>query len=105
VYWSVSRGGIVVEAQAYYVYVLWSDAVHKFYVGITDDLDRRVRQHNEGVSRWTRGRGPWRCVWRQRCASLTEARRLENRLKRQKGGQGFYRITGLAAMDFQSSGS
>ena len=28
--------------------------------------------------------------------SLSEARKLENLLKRQKGGEGFYKITGLA---------
>ena len=91
--------------QPYWVYVVWSDACRRFYIGVTDDVERRVRQHNEGISRWTRGRGPWRLVWQQRCADLGEARRLENRLKRQKGGKGFYQITGLAEADFRPSGS
>ena len=91
--------------QAHWVYVLWSDTCRRFYIGLTDEVERRVRQHNAGISRWTRGRGPWRLVWQQRCTDLREARQLENRLKRQKGGEGFYQITGLTQADFRPSGS
>jgi len=65
------------------------------YVGCTTDLKQRLSDHNEGVSIWTRHRGPWKLVWSQDCASLSEARKLENLLKRQGRGTGFYKITGL----------
>ena len=78
----------------YRVYVL-QNSVGKFYVGLTDDLSRRINQHNAGVSRWTRGKGPWRLVWQSESMPLSAARKLENRLKRQGRGSGFYSITGL----------
>jgi predicted GIY-YIG superfamily endonuclease len=78
----------------YRVYVLRNlDA--KFYIGLAADVDRRFEQHNSGRSQWTRARGPWTCVWQSEELSLSDARKLENRLKRQKGGYGFYRITGI----------
>ncbi|MCD6339479.1 MAG: GIY-YIG nuclease family protein, partial [Verrucomicrobia bacterium] len=35
----------------------------KRYIGLSADVARRLRQHNEGVCRWTRSRGPWRLEW------------------------------------------
>ena len=67
----------------------------QFYVGITDDLTRRLLQHNTGKSKWTKSRGPWRLVWQTSELSYSQARKLENKLKRQKGGDGFYKITQL----------
>ncbi len=58
------------------------------YIGLSDDIVRRVEQHNRGVSRWTRGKGPWVLEWTSTTRSLSEARKLENLLKRQKGGVG-----------------
>jgi predicted GIY-YIG superfamily endonuclease len=55
----------------------------------------RVQQHNAGLTRSTRGRGPWILVWQSDTLKLSDARRLEFDLKRQKGGNGFYRKTGL----------
>ena len=79
----------------YRVYVL-QNAAGKFYVGLSDDVPRRVQQHNRGESRYTKGKGPWAIRWISERLSLSDARKLENRLKRQKGGIGFYLITGLS---------
>ena len=78
----------------YRVYALQNDE-GKFYIGLSDNVTRRVAQHNSGRSRWTKERGPWTIVWQSKVLSLTTARRLENRLKRQGRGKGFYSITGL----------
>jgi predicted GIY-YIG superfamily endonuclease len=78
----------------YSVYVLRNPA-GRFYIGLSDDIQRRIRQHNSGASQWTRSRGPWVLVWTGDAVTLTDARKLENLLKRQKGGDGFYRLTGL----------
>ena len=72
----------------YHVYVLQNEGGRR-YVGLSDDPLRRLQQHNMGLSRWTKNRGPWSLIWQSKGLSLSEARRLENRLKRQKGGHGF----------------
>jgi hypothetical protein len=40
-------------------------------------------------------------IWTSEAKFITEARKLENLLKKQKGGSGFFRLTGLT----RSSGS
>jgi len=79
---------------SYRVYIL-QNGKGRFYIGLTDDLARRLKQHNDGESRWTKARGPWKVAWKSDELSLSDARRLENRLKRQGRGRGFYSITGL----------
>jgi predicted GIY-YIG superfamily endonuclease len=79
----------------YHVYVLRNpDGRH--YIGLTENAVRRLAQHNAGESKWTAQHGPWVLVWEGPAMSLSEARKLENLLKRQKGGAGFYRLTGLS---------
>ncbi len=83
-------GGSVI----YRVYVL-RNTEGRFYIGLSEDVLTRLHQHNEGKSSWTSSRGPWSLVWTSPMLTLTHARKLENRLKRQKGGLGFHRLTGL----------
>ncbi len=86
--------------ERYWVYVLRNPA-GRFYIGVTSDVARRVSEHNTGQSKWTSKFGPWEVVWQRAPMPLTEARKLENRLKRQRGGRGFFALTGLCS----SSGS
>ena len=79
---------------AYRVYVI-RNRVGKFYIGLSDDIDGRINQHNVGHSKWTRGKGPWTLIWQSEEMNLSSARKLELLLKRQKGGDGFYRMIGL----------
>src|SRR5437870_3439545 len=68
----------------------------KYYIGLSDDVSRRISQHNFGDSRWTRGKGPWILIWQSGEMNLSDARKLGLSLKRQKGGDGFYRMIGLS---------
>ena len=68
----------------------------KYYIGLSDDVSRRINQHNFGDSRWTRGKGPWILIWQSGEMNLSDTRKLELSLKRQKGGNGFYRMIGLS---------
>jgi len=79
----------------YQVYVIQNSA-GRFYIGLSEDVTKRLQDHNQGISKWTKFRGPWQLVWTSDSLSLTEARKLENLLKAQKGGHGFYEITGLS---------
>jgi predicted GIY-YIG superfamily endonuclease len=87
-------------AVTYRVYVI-QNREGQLYIGVSEDVARRVEQHNAGQSRWTKGRGPWTIVWQSGELSLSEARKLENRLKRQKGGHGLFHLVGVR----RSSGS
>ncbi|MDF1825643.1 MAG: GIY-YIG nuclease family protein [Verrucomicrobiales bacterium] len=58
------------------------------YIGLSADVSNRLSQHKAGESTWTKGKGPWNLVWQSREMTLGEARKLENKMKRQKGGAG-----------------
>jgi putative endonuclease len=53
------------------------------YVGCTNDLDRRLKQHNSSKrgARYTRIRRPVTLVYHEAFATLGEARRRETELK------------------------
>jgi predicted GIY-YIG superfamily endonuclease len=78
----------------YSVYAL-RNAGGKFYIGVTGNLRRRLSEHNSGHSTWTKKQGPWDLVWQKGPMGLSDARKLESWLKRQKGGLGFHAFTGL----------
>ena len=71
----------------YRVYLLINnEGLH--YIGLSRDVETRLQQHNQGLSRWTKSRGPWILSWTSRPLDLSQARKLENLLKRQKNGSG-----------------
>jgi putative endonuclease len=71
----------------YKVYVIENPS-GKLYIGLSEDVSTRLQQHNEGISKWTKGKGPWKLLWTSQAMPLSDARKLENHLKKQKGGNG-----------------
>ena len=71
----------------YYVYVLQSIKDGRFYTGITDNLQRRFKQHNTGnnATPSTLNRGPFKLIFAQECKNRQEARALEKYLKSGSG--------------------
>ncbi|MEO0509349.1 MAG: GIY-YIG nuclease family protein [Verrucomicrobiota bacterium] len=85
---------------SYKVYVL-ENPNGKRYIGLSADVVERLHQHNNGESKWTSRYCPWELVWASDELSLSEARKLENKLKRQGRGSGFYSITGLDRLNLR----
>ena len=65
----------------YCFYVLKSLTYKRFYVGLTDDIDRRVKEHNNGKTRSTRFYGPWNLLFYEPYQTRIEARKREKYLK------------------------
>ena len=58
-----------------------SDGV--IYIGITTDIGRRIRQHNQNKgAKFTRGRGPWTALACCSYDSRSEALKVEAQLKK-----------------------
>lgn len=51
------------EHKMFYTYVLKSERDTKLYIGYTDDLKRRLLEHNQGVVPATRNRQPLELVY------------------------------------------
>ena len=63
------------------MYVIQSDADGRFYVGITGNMALRIRQHNKGMTKSTKGYRPWRLVFSELYETRIEARKREIYLK------------------------
>ena len=66
----------------YYVYLLRSlSNPKKTYIGMTDDVDARLRKHNEGGSPHTSKYRPWELVANVGVRTKTKAAELEKYFK------------------------
>ena len=65
----------------YYVYLLLSEKDDNFYVGFTDNIKKRVLDHNSGKVKSTRNRRPFKLVYWEGCLNKKDALRREKYLK------------------------
>ncbi len=65
----------------YYVYAIKSVARNYIYVGLTDNLDRRLSEHNNGHNRTTKPYAPFILIWSNSYPTRAEARKKEKYLK------------------------
>ncbi|MFZ3029676.1 MAG: GIY-YIG nuclease family protein [Minisyncoccia bacterium] len=65
----------------FYTYVLQSQKNNKWYIGYTSELRKRFKQHNEGKSTYTKGRGPYKIMYYEACLNADDARSRELYLK------------------------
>ena len=68
-----------------HVYVLKSNRHDKSYVGSTNDLERRLSEHNNGKSAYTSKYKPWSIIYTEEFSVLKEARERERYLKGRSG--------------------
>ncbi len=77
--------GRTISNRFYYVYVLESMKDNKQYVGFTNDLRKRMDQHQQGKSLATAPRRPFSLVYYEACRSRTDAIRREAYFKHSEG--------------------
>ncbi len=68
----------------YYVYIIESSATDIFdilYRGSTTDYERRLKEHEEGLSTYTKGKGLWKLIFVQVFETIQEALIQEKKLK------------------------
>ncbi len=66
-----------------FVYILeCSDGT--LYTGWTNNMEKRLKEHNEGTNgaKYTRGRRPVRLVYREPCPAKSDALKREREIKR-----------------------
>jgi putative endonuclease len=66
---------------SYYVYILYSKSLHRFYKGQTDDLSERLNYHNSGFETSTSKGVPWVLLWAGKKGTRAEAIKFETKLK------------------------
>mgnify|MGYP001592054639 CR=1 FL=1 len=69
----------------YYVYLIKSTREGKIYVGYTNDLRRRLMEHNSKKGgKYTRNKGPFELIYYEAYKSRDDAERREDNLKLHK---------------------
>jgi putative endonuclease len=69
----------------YWVYVLKSKSHVKSYVGHTNDLERRLVEHNTGKNFYTKRHMPWEIFHKEEFSDASAARIREKFLKTPSG--------------------
>lgn len=65
----------------FFVYVLKSKKDNTTYIGFSEDVNKRLEEHNSGKTKSTKGRIPYELVYTEEYATKTEARKRELQLK------------------------
>lgn len=79
-----------------YVYMLQSLRTRKLYIGHTDNVARRVEEHNNGRGgKYTRQNGPWRLICHESYPDRSSAVQREMYLKSTNGSQEKKKLAGI----------
>ena len=70
-----------VNSMAYVVYAIKSLIDNRIYVGMTQNLKKRIIEHNQGKTKSTKGYRPWKVIFFEEVESRLEARRVEKYYK------------------------
>ncbi|RMB63925.1 GIY-YIG nuclease family protein [Dokdonia sinensis] len=62
-------------------YILYSKSRNRFYVGETADLASRLKRHNSGQVKSTKGGVPWEVIWQCEVEDRSVARKIESKIK------------------------
>ncbi|WP_421808450.1 GIY-YIG nuclease family protein [Flagellimonas sp.] len=70
----------------YFVYIIYSKSLDRYYVGHSQDLDDRMNRHNRGRSKYTKTAKDWEVKYTERYFTRSEAMNWEKDIKRKKAG-------------------
>jgi len=79
---------------SYFVYILHSEKLQRFYIGTTDDVEKRLIEHNSAKypdSYSVKGI-PWHLFLKIECETSQQAYNLEAFIKRMKSSQFIRRL-------------
>ena len=71
---------------SYFVYIMYSPTLKRFYKGQTKDIKDRIYRHNNGMEKATTAGVPWKLLWTTQKADRGEAMILERKLKNLRSG-------------------
>ena len=68
----------------YFVYILYSKQLDRYYVGQTDNIEKRLQSHLSGISKYTSSAKDWTIVYTETFQTREHAIKRENEIKRMK---------------------
>lgn len=79
----------------WHVYIIQSTNTRKYYIGCSNNLERRLSEHNRGYSLATTKDRPWVVVHFEKFNNQTEAYSREKEIKSYKGGNAFKKLLNI----------
>ncbi|MCH7495423.1 MAG: GIY-YIG nuclease family protein [Candidatus Marinimicrobia bacterium] len=68
----------------WYLYIIYSNKIDRYYVGITENLNLRLERHNLGWGRYTKRGIPWVMVHSEKFPTKAKALKREHEIKKHK---------------------
>jgi len=68
----------------FFFYIIQSELDGSYYIGSTQGLDERLKRHNQGRSRYTKSKRPWKLIYYEEFSDRSSAMRREKEIKRHK---------------------
>jgi putative endonuclease len=67
-----------------FAYILYSEKLNKYYICACIDIDKRLLEHNTGLSKFTSRGIPWKLVYKEFFESSNDALKREREIKKKK---------------------
>ena len=71
----------------YYVYILYSISLNKYYTGSTANIEERIKRDNAGATSSTKSGRPWKIVFSREFKLKSDALKFESYIKKMKSRQ------------------
>ena len=77
----------------YYLYILRFVETGRFYIGQTQNLEKRLLKHQQGKTKSVKNRGEFEVMHVETFPTRAQAMRREKQIKSYKGGQAFEKLS------------
>ena len=76
----------------YFVYIIQSDLDQSYYIGFSENIENRLKEHNLGSTNYTSKKRPWSLVYFERFENKSDALKREIFLKKQKNKKFYQKL-------------
>ncbi|NIV99622.1 GIY-YIG nuclease family protein [Candidatus Saccharibacteria bacterium] len=67
-----------------FLYILYSRKLDRYYIGVSCNVEARLRAHNGASKGWTKRGRPWTLVYKKQFSDKKTAQQCERWIKKQK---------------------
>ena len=83
-----------------FVYILQNQK-GAVYIGASTNPELRCQQHNAGITKSTKSKGPWELLFKQKYSDIQTAKKVEYKLKKSKSRTLINRILSEGVIQLQ----
>ena len=76
----------------YLHYSITKNGKRRYYIGSTNNIKRRLKEHNKNQTSSLKNRGPFKLIYRETYLTRKEAAKREYKIKSYKGGMAFKKL-------------